>query len=182
MIFIKKRKNNYVKKLIAAADRERDSGNPSGAAPLYRAAIEAFGNDHGILMQLGNSLKDSKNFPEAKKTYEAALKIKPNNPDCLLQLGHLYKLMGNDEEALYFYQKSAELESTENPAIEEISFLVGRLQSSDSKSFNSNLSDNSHIDKINIFFGNSRDCHGWNLNLDALRFYKKISMYNGWRR
>lgn len=182
MIFIKKRKNSYAKKLIAAADRERDSGNPSGAAPLYRAAIESFGNDHGILMQLGNSLKDSKNFPDAKKTYEAALEIKPNDSDCLLQLGHLHKLMGNNEEALSFYHKSADLDSEDNPAIDEISFLSARLQASDSESFNNNLSNNSHIDKMNIFFGTSRDCHGWNLNLDAMRFYKKISIYNGWRR
>jgi len=182
MLFIKKRRNKYVRKLISSADKERDCGNLPAAATIYRAALECLGEDHGILIQLANSLKDNGNFSEAKTAYETAVKINPQDPDCYLQLGHLHKLMGNKDDALDYYQKSIDLKAENNPAIGEYEWLHNDIQRHQSESRHLKLRNKSAGEKINIFFGTPRESHAWNLGLSSLRFYKKLNVYNGWRR
>lgn len=182
MRYFKKRKSEHVKKLLSAADQERDAGNAAAAAHLYKIAIESFGEDFGIFVQLGNCLKDSEQFVPAQAAYENALKLRPGDPDCHLQLGHLYKLMGQKEIALDYYQRSVDLQSENNPALHEFEWLSEELQRIQREDQIVKLNDRGSHDKINIFFGNSRDAHGWMLSLDAMRFYKKISIHNSWRR
>lgn len=182
MFFKKKRRNQHVLQLIAAADRERDAGNPSAAASLYAMVIDVLGEDFGILMQMGNNLKDSGQFTEAQNAYETAMRIKPHDPDCLLQLGHLHKLMGQQDIAFDYYQKSVAIQPEGNPALDERDRLYEHFQKIQVEKQRVALREQAPHQKVDIFFATSREAHGWSLNLAAMRVYKKLTIYNGWRR
>jgi glycosyltransferase involved in cell wall biosynthesis/tetratricopeptide (TPR) repeat protein len=110
------------------ADRCRDEGHWSEAAVWYRKHLDQHPDDVAIWVQAGNCLKDAASFDEALAAYRRAIVLDGSgDADVFLQLGHLQKLMGKREDAIEAYRTSLAREPRNNPALSELSALVGEV-------------------------------------------------------
>ncbi|WP_093449184.1 tetratricopeptide repeat protein [Sphingomonas sp. YR710] len=110
---------------IRRADSARDRGRHAEAAALYRAIIERWGVNFGLLVQCGNALKDSGSYAEADQIYMTAIKIRPDDADVFLQRGHLLKLMGDFAAAGDLYRQASALDPTLEVARTELAAISG---------------------------------------------------------
>jgi tetratricopeptide (TPR) repeat protein len=114
------------RRAVRRADAARDRGDPAEAAALYKAVVERWGANFGLLVQRGNALKDSGSYAEADRIYLEALKIRPTDADVFLQRGHLLKLSGDFFGAEELYRRASQLDPSLSAAQAELDEMRAR--------------------------------------------------------
>jgi tetratricopeptide (TPR) repeat protein len=179
---------------IKRADEARDRRDAATAAVLYQSVIERWGQDFGILVQLGNARKDSGAFEDAEQAYKSALALKPGDADCHLQYGHLMKLAGNLARAGALYAEASRLDPALLAANDEIRALRSRAVPSSasvvSESFTVDVSSESSVVESSTVqrplprpvVQSHRRAAGWDLDAPSLIVCERLFTTFQWRR
>ena len=77
-----------------------EAGRAAEAERVYRAALEAWGEDPLLLYNLGVLLEDANRKADAIAMYERALKQDPRFADCHYNIALLYEASGKPQQAI----------------------------------------------------------------------------------
>lgn len=119
-VWLRRRAANRV---MAAADRLRDSGDWIAARVHYGCVVELAPLDYGAWVQYGHALKESGAGEAALSAYRQALSLAPNVADSHVQLGHVLKLLGQPEGAVAAYKRALQLDTSRQDAKRELAML-----------------------------------------------------------
>jgi tetratricopeptide (TPR) repeat protein len=95
--------------LLRKANARAESGDCSGALPIYDKALDVRPGGVEALTGMGYCLMDKKEFARAQTSFRAALGVSPRYGDAIMGLGEACRAQHDDDKAAVQYRRYLEL-------------------------------------------------------------------------